>query len=165
MAALEREISELVVEGLLVERRDVHVTPLVLGVADAAFLLRDASVVTLLLDRVLGHLFVAVETQSALRALLEAHVALLAVALEIGVAFNHLARHDHVLDRVGKCPRMPHSGQNRQPDECASYAPHRRRTQYMCTAMTCTTPLNTSMNTNGTCRMCQSENNLSYTPS
>jgi hypothetical protein len=32
------------------------------------------------------------------------------------MAFNQLARHDHVLDRVGKRPRMPHSNQNHQPN-------------------------------------------------
>jgi len=161
MSALEREIGEFVVEGLFIERRDVHVPPLVLGVADAAFLFLDASMVTLLLDGVFGHLFVAVETQPALCALLEAHVALLTVALKIGMAFNYLARHDHAFDRLGARAARQHNGQGRQPEECASRAPHRRRSQYMCTAMTCTTPLITSMNTNGTCRMCQSENRRS----
>jgi len=71
MTALELEIGELVVEGLLIERRDVHVASLVFGVADAAFLFRDASVVTLFLDGILGHILVTVEAQSALRAFLE----------------------------------------------------------------------------------------------
>src|SRR4030066_200070 len=79
MTALELEIGELVVEGLFIERRDVHVATLVFCVADAAFLFLDASMVTLLLDGILGHILVAVETQSALRAFFEPHVALLTV--------------------------------------------------------------------------------------
>lgn len=118
MAALQHEISELVIELFFIKWSDVHVTPFVIGVALAAFLLYQASVITLLLDGVLGDVLVAVKTQTALRTLFKACMALLAVRLDLGMAFNHLAGHDHALDRICVHPGETHSDQDRQPDEC-----------------------------------------------
>lgn len=102
MTTLEREVGELVVKGLLIERRDVHATSLVLGVADATFLFRDTSMISLLLYSILRDFLVTIEAQAALRAFPEAHVTLLAITLEFGMALYHLAWHDQVLDRVSQ---------------------------------------------------------------
>jgi hypothetical protein len=101
---LERKIGNPVVKGLFVERRDVHGTSLVVGVAGTAFLFLDAAVVTFVLLDILGHVLVTVEAQAGLRRLVEAHVAILAVAFKIRMTFNHLARHQHAFDRFGLGP-------------------------------------------------------------
>ena len=70
-------------------------------VACPALLLRKAAVIALFLGDVLGDILVAVQAQGVLRGFLETRVTALAVGLEVRMAFNDLARHEHALDGVG----------------------------------------------------------------
>lgn len=101
MPAFEREVGELVVEGLFVQGRDVHRAPLMIRMAGTAFLLPHATVITLFLDSILGDILVAVQAQGILRGFLETRVAALAVGFDVRMAFNDLARHEHALEGFG----------------------------------------------------------------
>jgi hypothetical protein len=70
-------------------------------VARPAFLLRESAVIALFLDNILGDVLVAVQAQGILRRFLETRVAALAVSLDVCMAFNDLARHEHTFDRFG----------------------------------------------------------------
>ena len=94
----QRVIGRGVVELVFVERRDVHVAALVLGMAAAARLDLDASVQALVPRDVLRHGLVAIEAEPVLRALVEAHVAIGAFALELRVAGDDLAGHERAFE-------------------------------------------------------------------
>jgi hypothetical protein len=69
--------------------------------AGTAFLLLQAAVITLFLGDILGDILVAVQAQGILRGFLETRVAVLAVGLDVCMAFNDLARHQHAFDGIG----------------------------------------------------------------
>ena len=74
-------------------------------VAGTAFLLRNSAVIALFLGNVLGDILVAVQAQGILRGFFESRVAALAVVLDVCMAFNDLARHEHALDGFGPSGR------------------------------------------------------------
>jgi len=96
----ERKVSEAVVESGFIERSDVRIAPLVLGVADSALLLLDSTVIAPLLDGITRDVLVAVEAQTTLCALIEAHMTLFAVGFQIGMTSNDFSRHQHALHRI-----------------------------------------------------------------
>ena len=118
MPALQHEVRELMVERFFVQRRDVHRAPLVFGVAHPALLLRKAAVMALFLGDVPGHILVAVQAQGVLRGFLETRVAALAVGLEVRMAFNDLARHEHALDGFGARGRWQEDERKADREPC-----------------------------------------------
>ena len=90
--ATQREIGLAVIERSSVERRDIHVAPLMLGMTAPAILVAQASVKPAMCLHVAGHVLVAVEAQTGLRGPVEAHVALGAVGVELGVTDDELSR-------------------------------------------------------------------------
>jgi hypothetical protein len=58
-------------------------------------------VISLFRDHVASDVLVTVQAQSALGASVEAYMTLLAVGLELGMAGNHLARHDDAFHGIG----------------------------------------------------------------
>src|SRR6185369_1213585 len=94
--AAQRVVRYVVVEALLVEQHDARRAALVIGVAGAAErLLLLSPVVAGALTHVAPHFLVAVHAQPVLRSALEAHVALRAVFLPLGVTLDQLARAQH----------------------------------------------------------------------
>src|SRR5574342_1142225 len=92
----EDEIGLPMVEAARLERGDVGPAPLVIGVAAAALLLREPAVVAASLRDLARDLLVAVEAQAGLRRPIEPDVAVLAFALELGMA------------ALSTCARKPH---------------------------------------------------------
>ena len=137
MPALQLEIRQSVIELLFVEQHDLHLATLVVGVTDAAFLFRNPAVIALFARHVRLDLLVAVLTQAALGALVEAHVTVRALAFELRMAFNHLARHDGGLHVVClRVQRHEQSQAHHQPELNSFCYVHQLPAQYMCTAMT-----------------------------
>lgn len=93
-----------VVEGSVVDRRDVLLSPLMLSMAFATFPLcfQPAMKVLLAFD-ILADAFMAVLAQLSLRRLIEPLVAFGAGLLPFRVPLNDLARHEGGFKRVGKC--------------------------------------------------------------
>lgn len=54
---------------------------------------------------ILGDLFVAIETKLLLRLAVEAHMASIALVLDLGMARRERARHDETLERAELCHR------------------------------------------------------------
>lgn len=91
MRPLERKIRETVIEAPRIERRDIHVPPFMLRMARTAFLFLEAAVESLMRLHVARYVLVAIQAQSRLPGLVEAHMALRAVDLEIRMAGDELA--------------------------------------------------------------------------
>lgn len=122
----QHEIGQAMIKGLFVQRRDVRLAPLVVGVAFAAFAVADffdAPMVAGAQFYITHNILVAVETQLRLRRLSETHVAILALGLKVRVPRNDLAGHKrrfHVIrNRV--------HGQHKAKEEPQDRAPHRQR--------------------------------------
>lgn len=93
-----------VVEGGFVDWRNVLFSPLVVGMALAAFpLLFQPAMKALLAFDILADVFMAVLAQLSLRRLIESLVAFGAGFLPFRVPLNDLARHEGGFKRVGKC--------------------------------------------------------------
>src|SRR5262245_21281880 len=127
--------------------------------AGAAVGLLHEAVIAFVLRPVARDDLVAVEALPGLRRPVEAHVAVLALRLELGVTLDDLSGHDRGLNSLrGRARRREPAQQDAQAGDAASW---HGGTQYMCTAMTWTTALKASMTTNGTCSTCQRENRRS----
>ena len=114
MRAKQFEVSAGMVKFFLVERRDVGRTSLVIGMAIATVVVVQAAMQARFAADVAGNILMAVETQLALRRLVETLVALLAFLLVLGMPGNDLAGHQHLLDTL--CQRA--SGQQHgRPEE------------------------------------------------
>lgn len=129
MRPLERKIRETVIEAARIERRDIHVPPFMFRMARTAFLFLEAAVESLMRLHVARDVLVAIKAQPRLPGLVEAHMALRAVDLEIRMAGDKLAGRKRALERLG--PR--HSGKSDGTEREKQTPP---RHQYMCTAMT-----------------------------
>jgi hypothetical protein len=93
MGAAKGEIGLRMVEGLFVNRRDM---------AFLAFaLLFEPPVVALLLLDILASLFMAIQAERCLGRLVKALMTFGAGLLPLGMAFDHLARHEGGFDAVG----------------------------------------------------------------
>ncbi|EKD98752.1 MAG: hypothetical protein ACD_23C00288G0003 [uncultured bacterium] len=87
-----------------------------LGMAITAFLFLDAPVIALLAADVCCHLLVTIETQTGLRTLIEALMAVSALGLILGVSLDHLAGHHCALHRFRRSPlRQKHEYRQKQP--------------------------------------------------
>ena len=103
MGAGQLEVAEGVVERLGIEEHDIRSAALVVGMTVLAFdalNIRTPAVETRLAVDVPGHVLVAVETEPALARFRERLVTVPALLLELGMALDHLARHDELLEQA-----------------------------------------------------------------
>jgi hypothetical protein len=102
MGSPEWEISSFMIKCLLRNWGNVLRSAFVFRVALLAFaLLLETPVRSLLLLDVLSNVFVAIETESGLCRFVESLVTLGAVLFPLGMALDHLARHEGGFDSVG----------------------------------------------------------------
>lgn len=102
MGPSEREVRPFMIEGLLRDRRNVLRAAFVFRVTFFAFpLLFEAPVRSLFQLDVLSNVFVAIETEASLRRFVETLMAFSTGVFPLGVAFDHLARHEGGFNRVG----------------------------------------------------------------
>src|SRR4030066_8540 len=91
MFILKNIIRFVMIEPEPVEFRNLRIPSLMLGMAITAFLFLDAPVIALLAADICCHLLVTIETQTGLRTLIEALMAVSALGLILGVSLDHLA--------------------------------------------------------------------------
>src|SRR6267378_5904084 len=98
---LQLEVGQVMVEFLLVQRNDVGVAPLVVGVAGRARLALHAPVISLLLREIPSDVLVrmAFHAQVVLLLLAEMGVAVLAIGLGLGVPLDQVTRLQHALEQ------------------------------------------------------------------
>jgi len=102
MGAFEREVRLCMIEGLFRNRRNVLCPALMFRVAFLAFpLLLEAPVIALLLIDILARIFMAIETQSCLRRFVKPLMACGTGVFPLGMALDHLTRHQSGFDGVG----------------------------------------------------------------
>ena len=96
----EREVREIVREGVRIETGDIRISADVLRVTDAAFQLLSLvpAVKSVLLLDVDRHFVVAIEAQRALLCSLKRAVTVAALPLDVRVTLDHLSGHDDLLD-------------------------------------------------------------------
>jgi hypothetical protein len=97
----KREVSDPVVEGVLVEADDIGAAPLVVCVTADAVCLHDIRGLAVKADsslQVLCNILVAVETQGVLLGLRKGHMATAAVGLKLCMASDDRPRHHEFLD-------------------------------------------------------------------
>src|SRR5512147_532689 len=103
MGAFEREVRPFMIEGLLRNRRNVLRSALMFRMAVLALpLFLEATMIPLLLIDILAGIFMAIETQSRLRRFVKPLMACGAGFFPLGMALNHLTRHQSGFD--GVCP-------------------------------------------------------------
>jgi hypothetical protein len=91
-----------VVKRAFVDRRDIFSSPFMFGVAFPAFLqFLEAPVKAVFVIDVLADLFVAIEAESRLRRFVEPFVTGRAGLFPLGMALDHLARHEGRFNAVG----------------------------------------------------------------
>ena len=129
VASFQHEVGHPVVESSCIDRRNLRIAPLVLRVAGAALFLGDAPVVPLALGDVARDVLVAVQTLPALRRAVEPHVAVFALAFELGVSLYDLAGHDRRLKTLRGRARNER-GQEPSGNDPSSW---HDSPQYMCT--------------------------------
>lgn len=101
MGAEKGEIGLRMVEGPFVDRRDILRSALVFRMASLAFaLFFEPSMVALLLLDILASFFMAIQTECCLGRLVESLMTFGAGLLPLGMAFDHLARHEGGFDAV-----------------------------------------------------------------
>lgn len=123
---VKNEISERVIESLLIQRHNTSGPPLVLAVAVAAGFVRFMPVEAGPRDPVSTHILVAIDAQRILFLLPERLMALATLALDIGVALNDLAGHHQSLDGIRPRRRDVESDGNQQRGKCPPHqATHR----------------------------------------
>ena len=89
----QRKVGLGMVEGLFVEDHDLRLASLMLGMTDTALGFLQTAVVSQMQPKVLRDLLVAIAAESALRALVEAYMAFIALLLIFGVALDDFAGH------------------------------------------------------------------------
>ena len=101
MGISEQEVRPFMVEGLLLNRRNVFRPALMFRVALLAFpLLLESPVKASLLIDVRADIFMAVLAELRLRGFVESLMACGASLFPLGMPFDHLARHERRLDVV-----------------------------------------------------------------
>jgi hypothetical protein len=101
------EVGQVMGEARLAEPRDIGVTPVVLGVAAAAFTgsgRRHAAVIASLAADVFRNIFVTVETKRGLSLTIGTIVAVGAIAFDFGVRLGDGAGHHELLDAGSSGP-------------------------------------------------------------
>jgi hypothetical protein len=99
--AADGEIGLAVIERLLVKAHQLCVAALVLGVAIAALLILDATMVALADANVCTDRFVAVHAQTGLRSAIEAPMTLRTVSFDLGMTANDRPRHECRFQALG----------------------------------------------------------------
>jgi hypothetical protein len=106
MGAFEREVRPFMIEGLLSNRRNVLRSALMFRMAVLAFpLFLEAPMVSLFLIDILADIFMAIETQGRLRRFVKPLMACGTGFFPLGMAFDHMTRHQSGFDSV--CPGRP----------------------------------------------------------
>jgi hypothetical protein len=103
MSVAKREVRARVIESLEVHQDDIGISPLVIRVTMAAFLLgrsRIAAVKTLTSLAISARVLVAGEAEFGLRSARERLVAIAAFLLELGVSGHERPGHDKLLEHI-----------------------------------------------------------------
>jgi len=113
MGASEREVRSFMIEGPFRNRRNVLCSAFMFRMAVLAFpLVLEAPVKTLLLIDIFADIFMAIETQGCLRRFVESLMAFGAGVFPLGMALDHLPRHQGGFDVF--CPGRPGEEEGRQ---------------------------------------------------
>ena len=95
MAAFQPVIRQIMIEMILVQPDDLRTAPLVVAVARPALFGRcffRTAMKTLLTLDICVNFFVTIEAQSVLRRVAPSHMTILAIAFQLRMAGNQLAR-------------------------------------------------------------------------
>ena len=95
----QREIGLGVIEFCRIQYDDLRISSFMFGMAGAAYFFIKSAMESLMILDIRFHVLVAVCTQPALRFLIKANVAFLAVGFEFGVSCDHFTRHQCGLAR------------------------------------------------------------------
>ena len=115
VCVLQRKVGLVVIKGLLVQRRDVHIASRMFRMTDTALFLFNASVKSTATGNILGHIgmVMTIQTNVGLRRLVEGQVAVTTVVFKFcmrptQLAWHHdLAQHTQIR-RYGAGPAQEH---------------------------------------------------------
>jgi hypothetical protein len=99
MRPFQRVVGRVVIKGLFVERRDIHVSSLMLVVTGLTSVVFKAPVISPSCSNILRHvpMVVTIQAQIGLSLFFKIHVTIKALLFKLRMSLNKLARHDHFL--------------------------------------------------------------------